>query len=332
MAEVPKPRNDINRLSLRARLLICFSALVVPAILAALASLLIHERMASTMGAYLDRDARIVELALRSSAALAGAGATPEGRKAATEEVRNNMRSAATLASDTLRQEALDIGVLSYDAPSDKLAARLATLTQHATDASAGTEASLRQQRALSSVVLALAPALALTLGMVLAYGVARGMYRTLSDCIAFARDIAEGKIPARLEPDSKNEFDVLVVAVNDLMLDARHNSQLRHELETRIAVLERSAVLHAAGSQALASGASGDAMLAAFCAGLVDTGGYRAAWIGYARQDADHSIELAAHAGIDREFFEGLHLSWGQDLRRRMRRRHPAEKAAGGA
>ncbi|MBA5638717.1 EAL domain-containing protein [Duganella sp. LX20W] len=317
MAEAANPHNDINRLSLRARMLICFSALVIPAVLAALASLLVHERLVSTMGAYLDQDARIVELALRSSAALAGAGATPAGQKAATEEVRNNMRSAAALAPDALKQEALDIGVLSYDSPPDKLAARLATLTQHATDASAATEARLRQWRALSRLVLLLAPAVALTLGMVLAYATARGMYRTLSDCIAFARDIADGKMPSRLVPDSKNEFDVLVVAVNDLMLDARHNSQLRHEHESRIAVLERATGLHAACSAALAVGTDEAAMLAAFCDGLAEAGGYRAAWIGHARHDADHSIELAAHAGIDRVFFEGLHLSWGQDLRR---------------
>ncbi len=318
MAAAANPRNDINRLSLRARLLLCFSALVLPALLAALASLLVHERMAATMGVYLDQDARIVELALRSSAALAGAGATPAGLKSAQEEVRNNMRSAASLATDALKQEAIDIGLLTYDSgPPDKLAARLATLTQHASDASAGTEASLRQQRALSKVVLVLAPALALTLGMVLAYSIARGMYRTLADCIAFARDIAEGKMPSRLVPDSKNEFDVLVVAVNDLMLDARHNAQVRHEQEVRIALLERSAVLHAACNQALAGSASEEAMLAAFCSGLVDAGGYKVAWIGYARQDADHSIELAAHAGSDRDFIESLHLSWGQDLRR---------------
>lgn len=37
-----------------------------------------------------------------------------------------------------------------------------------------------------------------------------------------------------------------------------------------------------------------------------------------YARDDEAKSVEPAAHAGLDRDYVDGLHLSWGDDERRR--------------
>ncbi|WP_431066532.1 response regulator [Methylotuvimicrobium sp.] len=46
----------------------------------------------------------------------------------------------------------------------------------------------------------------------------------------------------------------------------------------------------------------------------IVEKGGYRMAWVGYAGYDADKSIEPVAHAGSDRDYVDRLKLSWGED------------------
>jgi len=53
-------------------------------------------------------------------------------------------------------------------------------------------------------------------------------------------------------------------------------------------------------------------------CQHVVDIGGYRLAWVGYAQRDASCGIEPVAHAGSDRDYVDGLGLTWGDDASRR--------------
>ncbi|MBE0434685.1 MAG: response regulator [Methylomicrobium sp.] len=49
----------------------------------------------------------------------------------------------------------------------------------------------------------------------------------------------------------------------------------------------------------------------------IVEKGGYRMAWVGFAKHDTDKSIEPVAHAGSDRDYVNHLKLSWGNDSTR---------------
>jgi diguanylate cyclase (GGDEF)-like protein/PAS domain S-box-containing protein len=55
-------------------------------------------------------------------------------------------------------------------------------------------------------------------------------------------------------------------------------------------------------------------ALLHGVCDILVTLGGYLLAWVGFPRQDAAQTIEVAAHAGADGDYLRTLQLSWGDN------------------
>jgi GAF domain-containing protein/ActR/RegA family two-component response regulator len=58
--------------------------------------------------------------------------------------------------------------------------------------------------------------------------------------------------------------------------------------------------------------------LLQAICRQIVRVGGYRLAWVGYARHDEAKGVEPVAHAGTDEDYVHGLQLTWGDDEHRR--------------
>jgi PAS domain S-box-containing protein len=54
--------------------------------------------------------------------------------------------------------------------------------------------------------------------------------------------------------------------------------------------------------------------LLAEICRLAVEVGGYRMAWVGYAREDEASSIEPMAHAGHEDGFLSAVQLTWAQD------------------
>jgi PAS domain S-box-containing protein len=53
--------------------------------------------------------------------------------------------------------------------------------------------------------------------------------------------------------------------------------------------------------------------LLGEICRLAVDVGGYRMAWVGYARDDAARSVEPMAHAGHEAGYLSSVQLSWAQ-------------------
>jgi PAS domain S-box-containing protein len=54
--------------------------------------------------------------------------------------------------------------------------------------------------------------------------------------------------------------------------------------------------------------------LLAEICRLAVEVGGYRMAWVGYAREDEASSIQPMAHAGHEDGFLSAIQLTWAQD------------------
>ena len=54
--------------------------------------------------------------------------------------------------------------------------------------------------------------------------------------------------------------------------------------------------------------------LLADVCRLAVDVGGYRMAWVGYARDDKEKRIEPMAHAGHESGYLDSIRLSWRDD------------------
>jgi len=93
---------------------------------------------------------------------------------------------------------------------------------------------------------------------------------------------------------------------------------QLTLELEDRVA--ERTAELSRANralrtisdcNQVLVRAKSESDLLDQICRIIVEVGGYRMAWVGYAESDERRTIRPAARAGGDEGFLESLDLSW---------------------
>lgn len=56
--------------------------------------------------------------------------------------------------------------------------------------------------------------------------------------------------------------------------------------------------------------------LLSDLCQVLVETGNYRMAWVGYALDDENKTVEPVAYAGTDKIFLESLQIHWGEDER----------------
>ena len=70
--------------------------------------------------------------------------------------------------------------------------------------------------------------------------------------------------------------------------------------------------------NQALVRASAEESLLSGICQILVEHGGYRLAWVGYAEQDAQKSVRPVAQYGISEEDVESLQLSWADTERGR--------------
>ena len=60
------------------------------------------------------------------------------------------------------------------------------------------------------------------------------------------------------------------------------------------------------------------ESLLEGMCRVIVETGGYRLAWVGYAQQDAGKSIGVQAQAGFDQGYLESIRATWADTERGR--------------
>lgn len=67
------------------------------------------------------------------------------------------------------------------------------------------------------------------------------------------------------------------------------------------------------AGNQSLIHAENEAELLEAMCHAAVDVGGYSAAWVGFARDDAQYTIEPMAQAGIDPALLKAQTLTWAE-------------------
>lgn len=70
------------------------------------------------------------------------------------------------------------------------------------------------------------------------------------------------------------------------------------------------------AGNRTLARASDEASLLRDMCHAIVEQGGYRMAWIGYAEHDEARTIRLMAYAGVEEGIFELFDLSWADDIK----------------
>jgi diguanylate cyclase (GGDEF)-like protein len=69
------------------------------------------------------------------------------------------------------------------------------------------------------------------------------------------------------------------------------------------------------AGNRTLARAPDELTLLQDMCNAIIEQGGYRMAWIGYAEHDERKTIRLMAHAGVVEGFFDVIDLSWADEV-----------------
>ncbi|HEY1123008.1 MAG TPA: PAS domain S-box protein, partial [Haloferula sp.] len=87
-----------------------------------------------------------------------------------------------------------------------------------------------------------------------------------------------------------------------------------RKEAEEELARLNRALQMLSASNEAATRATSEHHLLEEICRVAVNTGGYRMAWVGYARNDPKRSIEPMAWAGAEDGYLEKIRLSWDEN------------------
>ncbi|KQV82395.1 hypothetical protein ASD15_10180 [Massilia sp. Root351] len=310
---------------------------------------LVHAYAASVWHTFAEQDERALQLALKGSASLP-ALETPASRRATLSALRAQMRDISALSGDAnVRQAAQAVTLFTYDYEAGRtaeahegaaLAAAAAVtpaplrpllddLVVQASGAAAQAQAHAVLVGRIALAAMILLPALAVAGAIVLASGITRSIDGTLRDCIAFAGEIAAGNFshgsssarPAArarhidADPDSASEFDILVRSMNRIADETVTAAEREVEQTSRLERVERAWALRSACSKSLVQAESEAELVSAICGHLVELGGYRVAWVGYARDDEAQSVEVAAHAGTDAAYVNDLQLSWGSDV-----------------
>lgn len=328
----------ISRLSLRSRLHAAIAAATTPMLLAVLLCVVLQWLATAASDDWRDQDHLAATLAERSLAAVAGAGEAGTLTPALQTALRQDMQDIITASREASVHSAARGARLLLMAlergeavPTPLVAEKLRELSAAANQAAQHRRARAATLASVAQAMLVLAPLLAAVGGILLARRISRSIDGTLRDCITFAGEIAAGNfrhgggharagVRARrlvADPDSASEFDTLVRAMNRIADETRTAAERDVQQAGRLEVLERSWALLSACSQALVQASDETTLLQTVCGHLVELGGYRTVWVGYARDDEDHSVALVAHAGADLDYLNELQLSWGSDVRR---------------
>ncbi len=87
----------------------------------------------------------------------------------------------------------------------------------------------------------------------------------------------------------------------------------IRKRAETEVRRVNRALKVLGESSQAMARATDEKEFLAEVSRMIVDVGGYRLAWIGFAQEDAMKSVQPAAQAGVEDGYLENVDITWAE-------------------
>ena len=144
------------------------------------------------------------------------------------------------------------------------------------------------------------------TLGLVI-WGSNRLVLRPLMILSRVATRIGTGDRGARTGlPHSDDEFGLLAKALDE-------TADAVEDRERRLARANRALRVLSAGNRALLHATGEQELLEDMCRAIVEAGGYRIAWLGYAEHDLEKSVHPVAAWGAETDFLNGLKVSWSE-------------------
>ncbi|MEN6585537.1 MAG: response regulator [Sulfuricella sp.] len=133
------------------------------------------------------------------------------------------------------------------------------------------------------------------------------------------ARCLGEGDLTVRSGLlHSGDELGLLARTFDETAARLQDREARILEADRALSHVNRALTVLSAGNRAMLRAADEQGLLDAMCHMIVDKGGYQMAWVGFARHDADKSIQPVAHAGSHQDYVDSLKLSWGDDTIRR--------------
>ena len=87
-----------------------------------------------------------------------------------------------------------------------------------------------------------------------------------------------------------------------------------RQRNQGELARLARAQRMLSSCNETLVRATSENVLLQDICRMVIDTGGYRLGWVGFAHDDPGKTIEIVAHAGQKGNYLDRLDLSWADD------------------
>ncbi len=166
------------------------------------------------------------------------------------------------------------------------------------------TEVAFRPSRAMASSAYAIALTGSLLISLVVWLYIRRG-FKPLLETTTLIRRMADGQEPLRVLPiGHRDEVGELLTAFNIL-----YEQRLEADAEQRR--LNRALRLLGDCNMVVVRATEEGELMHAVCRLIVESGGYRMAWVGAAEQDAVKSVRLVACSGDAGGYLDGIRISW---------------------
>jgi PAS domain S-box-containing protein len=141
---------------------------------------------------------------------------------------------------------------------------------------------------------------------------------RRMSKLIDAARRFGAGDLSVRTNlPLSGDEIGRLAQCFDETAARLQDREMRLLATDRALSHANRALMVLSAGNRAMLRAEDEQSLLDDMCRMIVDKGGYRMVWVGFACRDAEKSILPVAHAGSDRDYLDHLNLSWGDDIER---------------
>lgn len=131
------------------------------------------------------------------------------------------------------------------------------------------------------------------------------------------SKRLGNDDLNARTElPQTHDEFGRLAQTFDEMAasLQRRRDEAEIHDKE--LGRINRALRTLSAGNRTLVRATDESSLLHEMCTVAVEFGGYRMAWIGYAENDNEKSVQPVAQAGVDTAFLEALRITWDESER----------------
>lgn len=137
--------------------------------------------------------------------------------------------------------------------------------------------------------------------------GSERLLLRPISILSGTARRLGTGDLTARTGIGSaRDEVGALAQSFDDMAASLERKNR-------QIILAERALKVLSAWNRVLLTPGDERALAEGMCRAIVDAGGYRLAWVGYAEHDEHRTVRPVASAGIPEDFLDHLQVSWAE-------------------